>query len=292
MSKPKILTPKQIQEVMQIVDSYQTVFIASSIGTDVLTDYEKWLLKESGFDIKKLKGIDSNLDQAYKFGILSNGLKETVVKKMTYPDFKRMLEKQNFLPLTPTEIARSNYLKERAYGDVRVFGSRIQNDVRSIIMDESQKGLDSKKTAGSISKEIGRKTGDWERDFDRISDYVLHHSFNEGRVSEMQRQGGSTQLVYFDVYPGACKHCIRLYLTGPVGSEPKVFTIKELRDNGTNIGRKVEDWKPTISGIHPHCRCTANKKREGYEWDEETRSFTKPKEVEEKYQGLVKVTVN
>lgn len=79
--------------------------------------------------------------------------------------------------------------------------------------------------------------------------------FNMGRVQSYMREGdGPNTLIYFDVYPAACRHCIRLYLTAGIGSEPKLFTAEELIGNGTNIGRRVADWKPTIiTAVHPFC---------------------------------------
>ena len=61
------------------------------------------------------------------------------------------------------------------------------------------------------------------------------------------------QKVFKDVFVGGCRHCIRLYLTGGIGSQPKIFKISDLIANGDNIGVKVNDWKPVISSTHPHC---------------------------------------
>lgn len=56
------------------------------------------------------------------------------------------------------------------------------------------------------------------------------------------------------VWPGACKYCAETYLH-PDGT-PKVFTVKELLDNGYDLFRKPEDYKPVISSLHFNCRCT------------------------------------
>ena len=94
-----------------------------------------------------------------------------------------------------------------------------------------------------------------------------------------------------DVYNGACKHCIKAYLTGGIDSEPKIFKLSELRANGTNIGKKPEAWLPVIGGMHPHCRCTLNKYNPLYSWDSKTRSFTKPKEYKQRYAYDISVTI-
>lgn len=78
------------------------------------------------------------------------------------------------------------------------------------------------------------------------------------------------------IWTGNCRHCIRLYLTGGIGSQPKIFKISDLIANGDNIGVKVNDWKPVVSSTHPHCRCTLRSLPIGYKWDEEKEQFARP----------------
>ena len=106
-----------------------------------------------------------------------------------------------------------------------------------------------------MASEIGHATGDWERDFLRIAYYVLHNAYNYGRARTIFRDYGEDAEVYFNVLKGACKHCMELYLTDPddIESPPKIFKLKDVLANGNNIGRKVADWLPTISPIHPYC---------------------------------------
>lgn len=37
------------------------------------------------------------------------------------------------------------------------------------------------------------------------------------------------------------------------GVTPKVYKLSELMANGTNIGRKAADWRPTVDSTHPNC---------------------------------------
>jgi len=115
--------------------------------------------------------------------------------------------------------------------------------------------------------------------------------FNRGRAEQIKSDKGSDVLVYKEVYPKACRHCIRLYLTNGVGSQPKLFSLQELEDNGTNIGLKVNDWKPTISPCHPHCRCDLNYLPKDYVWDEEKKRFDVPKNYTPKVARTSKVKI-
>jgi len=55
-------------------------------------------------------------------------------------------------------------------------------------------------------------------------------------------------------WPGACKYCIREYMN--FDGTPKVFTMKQLLDNGNDLYRRPEDYKPVIGCLHFNCRCT------------------------------------
>jgi hypothetical protein len=47
--------------------------------------------------------------------------------------------------------------------------------------------------------------------------------------------------------------CRRLH-THPDGS-PRIYTLKELEQNGSNAGKPKSQWKATIGPTHPNCRC-------------------------------------
>lgn len=88
---------------------------------------------------------------------------------------------------------------------------------------------------------------------------------------------------------------IALHITyGCRYSAPKVFKLSELISNGTNIGRKVNEWKPTVGSTHPWCRCLLRYLPDDYDWSNESKTFTpkpyKGKRSEDIY-GLVNIRV-
>ena len=82
--------------------------------------------------------------------------------------------------------------------------------------------------------------------------------------------------MYVDVYKNACTSCVKLFLTNGIGSAPYIWTISEFKSFGSNIGRKVKEYKPCIP-MHPFCRCTPHAFREGSIWDKVTKRFELPK---------------
>lgn len=306
----KLLTPKQIEEVLKIVDRYTLTFLAQSVGEDILQEEERKLLESYGIDLSKIKPHDSNVAQAFKFGILSDALGHAAASKLTYDQFKKSLKEGTFIPLNKQEKAMLTSLKYSTYSHVSKLGGNIKNDIRTGIIEVDRKGMaragtvvtdavkeaiEKRKSVTEVVSIIGKKTELWNRNLLRIADYNMHEAFNQGRAANMERKGNPNTKIYFDVFPGACKSCIKAYLTAGYGSEPKTFTISQIRANGSNIGKKQKDWLPTLSSIHPHCRCTVNEAPEGYVWEPSTRSFTKPeKDFDRKVErrSKVKVTVN
>ena len=88
---------------------------------------------------------------------------------------------------------------------------------------------------------------------------------------------GMEALVYKDVFPQACRWCIKLYLTGGIGSEPRIFKVSELKANGNNYGLKPMQWKPIIGSVHPFCRCNLEQYDPDREWDSKQRGYIKLK---------------
>lgn len=121
-------------------------------------------------------------------------------------------------------------------------------------------------TMGRMKSDMGHATGDWARDFQRIVHTESHTAINEGLKDRWYEQ----ELVFAEeddepprrirVFrvprPDACKHCIRLYTEG---GAPRIFYLDDLEGNGTNIGRKVADWKPVIGATHPWCGCSLHR---------------------------------
>lgn len=301
-----LLTPNQISELLRIIDYSTSFFIAENIGTELLTSDDTRLLKKFGVDIKKYKGLDTPMDHAFKFGILSETLGHTEAKKLNYKQIKDYIKSSKFIPLTSYEKEVLKSVKHQSYKDIKGLGNRIGKDLNDILVDvdkvkrakyeelirtEAMSAIEQRETTRDLVSRLGHKTGDWNRNFGRISDYIMHTAFDEGRAAMIERESGKDAIVYKQIYPGVCKYCIKLYSTAGIGSRPKEFKLEELIANGNNIGRKANDWLPVIGSTHPFCRCTLNSVPEGYDWDSETGGYTKEVEWERKVKRKSKIKI-
>lgn len=278
-----ILNPDQIQQLLDILDQQFVIYVGQTHGEKFLTQEDITLITEGGFDPQTL--YDKYQDHAwlhFQLGLLSEVLGDEKVSKMNFTQFKQWLQKGNYIPLTAKEQAILDSVKFQSLNDIRAFKGRIFQDVNGIIQeqninnkkayeevirDEVLTGLKNRDSIKKIISNLGHKTGDWSRDFSKSVEYISHSALNEGKAAMIERKEGKEAKVYFIVQPNACKHCVKHYLTAGEGSQPRIFTITQLEANGSNIGKKVANWKATIHSMHPYCRCLMQTYPEGYVWD-------------------------
>ena len=279
-----MFTPEQIQQIEKIITLHHVVFIGNNIGTEILSDYDKYVLDKHGIDVNKLSKEYTNLEQAYHFGKLSTILQSKDVKKLTYNDFLQYLRRGQYEPLTEREKGTLRFLKRNTYNYIKGLEASVIKDTNGIIINDSQKIRDKYEQAikdsvkraviqrdsiKSVVLELGNKFGDWQRNLNRIAATEMQNAYEWGRAEELKKVYGTDVEVYKDVYPGACRYCIQLFLTNGIGSQPKIFKLQELIANGNNYNSKPENWKPVLGVVHPFCRCSLNSLPQGMTWNKE-----------------------
>lgn len=289
--------------MLNILKKYELIFIGSQLGLDFLSESDRAILVAAGIKVDKFKGKAGIVEHAFLFGILSEAIGDKRSKDMSYSQFRKFLESGNFIPLTQAQRFGLNIIKNRAYTDITNLGNRMRTSVRNnvirnnqeqsvlvqkVIKEKTIKSLELRTGARGLASDLAETTEDWSVDWLRIAYYLTHEAYNGGRAQSILENNGADAEVYFDVYKDACKKCCELYLTDPNddSSEPKMFKLSEIIANGNNIGRKVADWKATVSPLHPYCRCTINHKPKNMDWDRELRAFIIPKKVKTKHPKL------
>ncbi|HNQ20263.1 MAG TPA: hypothetical protein PKI46_04285, partial [Bacteroidales bacterium] len=182
-----MFTPNQIAEIMDIIRTQHILFIATQIGPEMLSDSEVSLLREIGFDVEQI-GI-TPFEEIFRWGLLSMSIGDKKSKDLKYSKFKDFLKSGNYLPLTPVEKTAIEVAQKQASSDIRGLGNRISQQTGQLLIESDQQQrleyekiitnetVSNIKNRGSISNlvsNLGHKTGDWARDFGRISDYVMH----------------------------------------------------------------------------------------------------------------------
>ncbi len=297
-----MFTPIQIQEILDIIEFQSNFFIAGNISGKFLNKEDRDFLKKLNIDFETQFKDFTPFQQSFYFGRLVSILGPLKSKDVDLNDFKKYLRRGQFQTLSNYEKKTLEYLEDKTFNHIKDLKETIkttitnkikeielinQEQYQKVIGDAVKKNVIERNTVSSIVSEKGNYTKDWSRDLGRIAETELQNAYEYGKMMAFNEQGEGEY--YKHVYGGACRHCIRLYLTNGVGSEPILFSYDKLLENGTNIGRKVNDWKATIGPIHPRCRCDLRRKHKGDIWDSSLGTFIPVKK--EKSAGEIKIFV-
>lgn len=280
-----ILEQWQIDEIFEIMDNFNAMFISQNIGVDKLSRNDLRILKRFGINSDNIR--QKNLvDYVYKFGMLSSGLKFKRTSKFNFQTLKKFIQSGKFLPLNDVELFTLDVLKEQVTKDVNNANNRHKNDLLQIVITKEQdkkyaqlikkEAIDAvkeRKTKQELASILANKTNDWNRDFTKIADYVMHSAFNHGRAMSMLRDNGDKCKVWYNVHKDACDHCKRVYLKNTRTREPKIFELLFVISNGSNIGVNMKELKPSLYSLHPHCRCEIQLYVENTTWDNTKQRF-------------------
>lgn len=267
-----LFSEAEIKKILGNVDLMVAKMVAKVLGKDYLTKEDLNLLKRKGVDLIKLIPKFPSHYQAFLFGRVSAAVGTSATAQMSYSEFTAFLSKMGLFEPTSREMAFYKVAANKTYTHIKGFSERIKNDVRAsvsaeelsylqaqeaakadaVLKKELLDGTFEKRSVKKITSNLANQMNDWNRDWGRIVETESQDIYNLGRA-EIIMEEDPDPLVYFDVFPGACRHCIRLYLKGGIGGEPKVFHLSELMANGTNYGVKSKDWKATIHPVHPFC---------------------------------------
>ena len=278
-----IFTPKQIHDLLKVIGDFHTIFVSTHVGIENLSFDEIAVLRSYKIPFTK---YPSTVDYAFKFGILAHALGDERVKDMTFEQFKGFLKSKDFIPLTAVEKEVLNNLKYQFYSDIKGLGNKVSHDFKNVIVEADKKqrskyekiirnaarrAVENRASVKQMVREIGMKTGDWARDLNRIADTILHDAYDSGRAQAITKMYGDDALVYKRVHNDACEDCKKAFWYK--NGVPKIFKLKEILANGTNIGRKKKDWKPTVASLHPRCRCELTYVPVGATWDKKKKLF-------------------
>jgi hypothetical protein len=147
--------------------------------------------------------------------------------------------------------------------DVAV-GEKLRAEGMRDIRVTVAEGVDRAETAKKVALRLGHETGNWSRNWERVANTELQGAYNDGQIINAVRVYGDDASVARVPHPTACEFCAAMFLSG---GRPRIFTVDELIDNGTNVGKRSADWLPTIWPVHPNCRCDTQVVPPGFEFD-------------------------
>lgn len=305
-----IFTTEQIQQIFGTINYRLAQVVADVLGKDFLSEEDKSILSFYKFDWEKKYNELSPYWKIFLFGRVSALIPNSSILSLSKKDIDKYAALKQNKEISNRDILEYKAAAFRTYSHIKGIGDKIKASVSGsitsqelnlsvaqrrgdVLKEELKEGVLKKKAVQSIVSDIGGKLKEWDRDWGRIVETEMQDIYSLGKAQEIMEKSGVDALVFKDVYGGACKNCIRLYLTNGIGSKPIIFKLSKLIENGTNVGRKVKEWKATLGAVHSFCRCELRQIPDGYVWDDEKKSFVPSKVIERKVErrSKVKITV-
>ena len=119
--------------------------------------------------------------------------------------------------------------------------------LKTLIETQLEKCSDTKK----LASELGHFFKFWGTDWHWVAFHITHDYYSQRRFFErlsFLKQDHNQSLVFKTLEKSSCEKSREIYLTNSsdLKSEPKVFSLSELLNNGSNFGKELNEIKPTL----------------------------------------------
>lgn len=252
---------QKLKEVKRIIQKYFKILESLPKGKSI----DPIIAKELGIPEELIPIID----RAYKYGKMGENVKLSNVeidKKLQETAFKNQFIKVAEEQFSDSLENTLNKIREKLTRNIYEEYKKNLTLTDEVFKDE----VLPKRYMAGILRQV---TDDSKQDFDMVvrtelinnKIYGQAHKILQGQGVYGESKGDTT--VFKRPNPDACNHCKKHYLEKD-GITPKLFKLSELMANGSNYGKKVNEWEPTLGILHPYCQCQLHVMPEGCEFDE------------------------
>jgi hypothetical protein len=292
-----IANPQHVADIRTLISDYHLAFIATQIGPGYIAPGDVQRLIDSGILPQDLaltyqpapgelpSPAAEVIATAYNYGISlgRDPMLRSNAKEMTLADYQTDHGEPK---LSEQERSARDWASRNAANTIVGLGNRVADDFsteaieadaelrrayQADIREEIDYNLAKQQSWRKLASELGHKTGDWARNFKRIAATEKQQAMQEGLAAGLIEREGDPETINVAKQPNpdACPDCIRLHLESGPGSNPRIFVLSELQENGTNVGRKRNAWKPVVGPVHPWCGCELIHIPEGWGYNED-----------------------
>lgn len=266
-----VISKQTLQRIKEIIDKHYASLTISTLGSSVFTKDELKQLKLLGIDTSNK---DSFLELVYNHNFINEQGKLDV--PVSTPEMKNQ---QKIPGIKPVGEAH-NYSAEHLNSNSRHLVDKLRNDVKSrmegIIRDTNNSykfnalqnlyrtgesdELVKESTIGKLKQQLRDFSSEPNRNWDRIVRTEMSNAVGMGSVDRIVSENKDKSIDDVYVYrivvaDGAlCKYCRRFYVDSD--GSPKVYKLSTLLNNGSNYGKKADQWRPVSVATHPNERCS------------------------------------
>ena len=261
-----------LQLIRNIIAKHYARLTLSVLGRNELTDNELSLLQSAGYDISNR---DSLLSLVYNHVFLNP------TPGTESPTSLEDMRNEQATPGIKPEGSANTYVVAEADDNMKQLIVKLKQDVaariENLIRENNQNfRLDSlanmersdymdhliKESSVGKLKQLLRDTAkDGNRDWSRIAVTEMSNLIGIGSLDRIITDNRHKDVEDIYVYriavndAATCKWCRKFYIDED--GSPKVYRLSHLMANGSNMGKKRDDWQPCVQATHPNERCSS-----------------------------------
>lgn len=272
-----LLTTTQKEHLLELVELHHGALLVELLGKGAISKSLLKRIKKSGLYRKPKHDI---IKRAFQFG--QHSILNSKVLAMSDTEFEDYLDRKHIvLDETTQELVK--LLRRSFTVHVGTLSSGMTSKVgqtllkadkqlqRRLVKRQRQSlflEIERRKALASIAKDMSEITEQQLNNASRTVATETNNAYQEGRAGEiLKKAGGGDPRVFKRPRHDACKECVDAYLQEDKLT-PKVFTLSELLDNGSNIGKSRSERKAVIDSFHPWCACELHWLPPGFGFDD------------------------
>lgn len=260
-----IIKASTLEKIRKIIEEKHTRLMVGMLGPDVLSTEELVELRRRGIQLADDASI---LERLYYHNYLNpHASKYTPT---TLGEMKTQQNKTSTLPVTAIHEASKTYLNQNLKQLIEKQKADVLSRIEGLIQDTNntfkfsqQQKLDDlvqNNTVSQLKIKLRDLSHDGNRSWDRVVNTEVSNAISLGSVDRIVDENidkpSDEVYVYRIVQNDAalCKYCRKFYMDSD--GTPKVYKLSTLLGNGSNYGKKREQWLPVANATHPNERCS------------------------------------
>ena len=306
-----MLTQQQLSELVRIIKLHADHFLVSMFGRKAVTKSDLDALINSGLIPPRTN--PRIFEYSFVLGKLKSILGAEQYKTLDFEELKEIAQAPwaKMQPYTEMEQIHIDSAERRAARGILGIADDIRNglyeelegelqrvitetDVKDIVREEVVSSRKARDSLTTLASAIPRRLKSHSRDWLRVASTELHQARQWGTADAILSGKGAysgfgedpdERRVFVRPTTGACPECKVAYLNA--NGVPKIFLLKDLLANGTNIGVPKRQRKAVIPPHHPWCLCELNYLPRGASLDDNGKMVVKEEELKEVYRKML-----
>lgn len=260
-----------IEKIREIVAKNYNRLAISVLGRGVLSEEDLRKLKEAGVDTSNQ---DSLMSLVYHHNYINHP-----VGKNAPTSVEDMKNQQKIDDIKPSGRAHQ-YAEENINDKMKQLIDKMKTDVmtrlegivrenndqfkvdslKNPLRSESMEELVKESTLGKLKQRLQDTSKDGNRDWMRVAITEMSNAVGIASADRIMVDNADKDMDDIYVFrivvndAKTCKYCRRFYVDSD--GSPKVYRLSTLLSNGSNYGKKTDDWKPCAGATHPNERCS------------------------------------